>query len=570
MYYFDLARTPSMLLPTLMQARPWPHALLLGALALVTFLTLVMFSQPVLAEAENSAQRDWHYTYRPSDSLQDIAKRLLNRGHNWTELVRYNRIAKPDNIRPGSIIKIPMDWLKFSPVPAKALSVDGVVMHKKARSTRYKTLKSSTKLHVGDEVMSRNGTALIQLADQSIIRLEKDSHIRFNKLSHFGETGMVDTRIRLNKGSLINQVAPLVKGSRYEVSTPSAVAAVRGTEFRIRADANSTVLEVTKGEVLFSGPHGEQMVPAGKGATIKRQSALIARHELLPAPEVELLNSPISSLPATLSWRPLNGANGYKYELVSREQGEVFVLKEGLLATPELTIDQLKNGDYQVLMSAIDTQGIEGISAVSDISIAQTGEPATLITPEDGSTHKLDELEFSWQEAANSMSKLQIAKDAQFKSLVMNTGFAKRSRYSKPIDQLTGLYYWRVISLNHGQIETPSTVRQFTLRGELGSPQILSVNYVKNQAGLFWNKVPMAKGYLLQVASDSEFTLILREQEIQKTSAFLKLNQGKSYYARVKALGSDAYDSNFGPSTELNFNQRPSEANTGAKPKLSK
>lgn len=518
---------------------------------------VIAISLSTNVSAQQSEQHDWHYTYRPSDTLQDVAKRLLNNQHKWPELVRYNRIKNPDNIRPGSIIKVPMTWLKFQPVPANALSVDGDVLLKKARSNGYKPLIASTKLMVGDELMSRNGSALIQLADQSIIRLERNSHIRFNKLSHYGETGMVDTRIRLHKGSLINQVAPLKKGSRYEVSTPSAVAAVRGTEFRISASAQGTQLEVTKGEVLLSSASGSQLVPAGQGASVKVQRAQIERHRLLPAPEPDTVAKQITSLPATLSWRSQSGAERYKYVLVSREQGKVFVVDEGQLTKPELELDHLRNGEYELAMRAVDAKGFEGLSNISALNIQQSGEAAELKSPADGQTVALAELGFEWQQADKASSQFQLARDGDFARVLIDTDFKDAEQFQLADEQTLapGEYYWRVLSLNHGQIETPSETRRFILRGELGKAQILSVNYVKNQAGLFWNKVALAESYLLQIASDPDFNSVLREQEITKTSAFLKLKHNQDYYARVKALNKGPYDSEFGPSTLLNFDQ---------------
>ncbi len=57
-----------------------------------------------------------------------------------------------------------------------------------------------------------------------------------DSLGSFDASGMVDTSVRLKKGRVENRVAPQKPDSRYRIITPAAVAAVRGTEFRVGGD----------------------------------------------------------------------------------------------------------------------------------------------------------------------------------------------------------------------------------------------------------------------------------------------------------------------------------------------
>ena len=245
------------------------------------FFTCTLSFNAVSAENENeSKSQEWHYTLRPSDDFQKVSKGLLNNKYTWSDLVRHNRIDDIAALEPGSIIKVPIQWLKQQPKPAKVLSISGTVQIKSAKDTYFKVLKANHAIYVGDEVATKNGSILIKLADNSLIRLDKDSSLIFNKLSHYGKTGMVDTKLRLKKGSLSTEITPLVKGSSYEITTPSAVAAVRGTKFRLEATQLETKLEVTEGRVNFSHKHGDTIVKSGEGARIKKGSTAIERSQL--------------------------------------------------------------------------------------------------------------------------------------------------------------------------------------------------------------------------------------------------------------------------------------------------
>lgn len=513
-------------------------------------LCLQGISSSVKAEEANSVS-DWYYTYRPNDALPDVAKRLLQAKYQWTDLVRYNRIQDVNKVQAGSIIKIPIDWLKSQPKPAKVLSIDGVVLIKSARGARFIPLKANQAIQVGDELITRDGTALIKLADNSIIRIEADSQVHFNRMSHYGETGMVDTRIRLKKGSMVNNVVPLERGSRFEVSTPSAVAAVRGTEFRISTDGNNSQVEVTEGRVEFIHAHGSQLIEAGQGAKINRQQATARVKALLPPPERQFNDETITSLPAKLNWQQQAAADRYKYEIRSVESpGTVY--ERANSDKPEVQLTQLKNGDYSVTMQAIDKEGFEGQKDQSALSVEVPGAVATLLAPQNQTMTELDGLVFRWELGDDTAkSRLELSSDQSFTKDLIQQDYALRNRFDEALRLSPGVYHWRVSTLTRNNIEDQSETRTLKVRGKMPEVSILSVNYVKNQVGLFWNGVDEAESYVLQVSGDESFATILREERLEKTSAFLKLSQDKTYFARVKALGGELYRSEFGPSTRL-------------------
>ncbi|TNC79604.1 MAG: hypothetical protein C9356_18325 [Oleiphilus sp.] len=519
---------------------------------MLQLLVLLALAPQVTAEPQvTESNGDWYYTFRPTDSMQSISKRFLNTNHDWPELVRYNRIDDVNSLQAGSIIRIPIAWLKFQPQPAKVLSVDGNVLIKKDRFSQYQLLKANTLIQVGFEIMSRNGTALIKLADNSIVRVESDTQLSFNRMSHFGETGMVDTRLRLKKGGVISEVAPLEKGSRFEIRTPSAVAAVRGTEFRLRSDASGSQIEVTEGNVEFSHAHGSQTVGAGEGARVNVNSAIITSKKLYEAPARSFSAKSVGELPFKLSWEPSAGAKSYKYELrVDSPAGNVLQSKQ--LSSPEVELEHVSNGDYQVAMRAIDKDGFEGMDDVASVSVELDGDTPSLLLPIQSSIVNSSELEFGWSlKRPETKSKLQVSTDRDFVDFVYEGQFQSETKLAMNNQLDPGVYYWRVIGLSADHVESASDSRKLSVRGLMNETRILSVNYVGNQVGLFWNSIDEANGYILQISDSKNFLRILREETIQKPSAFLKLTPGKNYYARIKGIPNELFESEFGPSETL-------------------
>lgn len=527
----------------------------LSLLMISLLFCAVMLAQPAMAQGSKANQADWHYTLRPGDSLQKVAKDVLNRSRNWNDLVRYNQIAQPGKVLPGSIIKIPIDWLKQQPKPAQVLSFSGSVLIKRVRASKYSMVKPKTFIHVGDELSTRKGTALIKFADGTILHLENNSSLQFNRLSHYGSTGMVDTQLRLKKGSLSTEVAPLKKGSRYEIKTPSAVAAVRGTKFRLEADEEGTKLEVLEGAVDFSHEHGSKTVREGNGAQIKRGIARIDTKTLLPAPTPVFGEQPLSRFPKTLAWKNSQDAERYKYQLTNKSANGK-VVQSGASNEPELEIQSLADGEYQVAMQAVDSEGFTGFDAASNVSVEIDRDIPMLIAPQNDSILDTPHPQFSWKfNFDDTRGTLELARDEDFKDLVTSQNVTANVSVvlQKALDP--GTYYWRIITDTAQPENSVLPINSFAVRGNMKPVKVLSVNYIDNQVGLFWNTVKETKGYILQLSDDKGFENILKEETLGKNSAHLRLQKGKTYYARVKGIANDQFTSEFGPVRELEIKE---------------
>ena len=529
--------------------KPSTHTLFVMLFSILLIASSLLHSP--FSFAEQAQIEEWHYTLRPGDNLQKVSKNFLNKKHTWADLVRHNKIEKVAALAPGSILKIPMHWLKHQPKPALAKSVSGSVLIKRASKSNFKPLRDNNKIRVGDEVATRKGNVLVEFADGSTIRLEENSNLIFNKLSHFGRTGMVDTRLRLKKGSISTEVTPLVKGSRYEITTPSAVAAVRGTEFRLSTKENETQLEVIDGIVTFQGEHGSTQVTAGNGARIKKGSAIIEHSKLPDAPKALFAETTVDSLPTKLEWEDQKDVDTYQVQLTDNNQNGKLV-KQDKLEKPELQLDHIQNGDYDVSMRAIDRQGFEGIDSVTRLAVDLGTEKAMLIAPLDKSIIESTRPTFNWSFNKNGiLGKVQISKDQGFNLIVSQTEFDSIKQTVPNKILAPGSYFWRVVSLADDGETANSEARSFSIRGVLKPVKILSVNYVDSQVGLFWNKIDNTQAYTLQVSDSKSFDNILKEQTLTKARAHLRLSPGKRYFARVKGIGNELFSSDFGPIKEL-------------------
>lgn len=101
----------------------------------------------------------------------------------------------------------------------------GAVLTQKG-SPIERNLKVGDKIQAGDTIVTLRGASLTITFDRNklnMVRISADSEVTF--------TNIEPTDMKIETGSIFNVVDGLASGSTWKVSTPSAVAAVRGTVF---------------------------------------------------------------------------------------------------------------------------------------------------------------------------------------------------------------------------------------------------------------------------------------------------------------------------------------------------
>ena len=338
----------------------------------VLLCLLALGAQPVHAS-------EWIYTFRPGDTLWDLCEKYIAARDCWEKVAERNQVKTPRNIKPGTRLYLPISWLKVLPASATVLSTRGNVYLKRADSKERVVLSGGAEILVGDTITTDEGTATLQFADESILIVTPGSEVEFDTLTLYGESGMVDTRVRLNRGRARAKVRPTEgPASRYEILTPAAVAAVRGTDFRVVSedkDPPEMRTEVLEGNVAVANDAGAQNLAQGY--------ALKAVSGQSPESPVKLLGAPvlISEMPETLSafpwelrWQAIKGAVAYRLQLY--REGLIFddLLLEQKLSVARYNIPKLPEGNYKTLVSAIDGDGFQGMEAAYRMTVVAPQE----------------------------------------------------------------------------------------------------------------------------------------------------------------------------------------------------
>ncbi|MEM1229173.1 MAG: FecR domain-containing protein [Pseudomonadota bacterium] len=316
---------------------------------------------------------DWRYTVRPGDDLWRLALRYCGSTAYAERLARHNGLRSPNALRAGAALRIPVPWLVRQPAEVEVVSVTGSVAD--GAGTAY---RPGDRIAMGQElVTTADALAVVVFADGSTLEIGPDSRVLFNILTSFGDTGMVDTHLRFYRGRGAASVIKREAASRFRIWTPSGIAAVRGTDFRVGASAGAAPVsrvETVTGEVGFAAPAQTVDLPAGFG--VVASSTGTQKAALLPAPVIEDDGAPLPdgallrSADQSVRWAPVAGAAAYQLELYE-QRGRRFVPIRSLeRQQTAFALADLAPGQYRLSVRAIAPSSLEGFDANTTFRLA--------------------------------------------------------------------------------------------------------------------------------------------------------------------------------------------------------
>lgn len=326
--------------------------------------------------------QDWTYSVRGGDTLWGLCEKYTTVKACWLKIGDYNHVKYPRTLAPGTKIRFPVEWLRDPPAPAEVVFVRGRVTKVDATSDPGSGVRSALKkgdlIGIGMELaVDKKSLVIVRFADQSLMTVESESVVRFDVLSKFSKTGMVDTRLHLHKGAVHTQVPKRSPASRFEISTPSSVAAVRGTNFRVASTQELTRNEVFGGEVQVSNDADAKDLMKGMGLLAKKDQVLPEVVKLLPAPIFTAEPTTIFTaepttmpMPHVLDWRDVVGAQKYKIQLIKKDVSQA-VAFSAETDISEIAIRDLPEDCYRVLVSAIDADKFQGLPGETQLCLSR-------------------------------------------------------------------------------------------------------------------------------------------------------------------------------------------------------
>ncbi|HMT41057.1 MAG TPA: FecR domain-containing protein [Sphingorhabdus sp.] len=325
-------------------------------------LSVAAFSLAACFGAPAQANDDLAYKVVRGDTLIGLADKYMLRTGDYRIVQKRNRIANPHLIPVGTILKLPRTLLKFQPSSARLSSVKGQVTMMDGNIA--KAVSSGQLLSEGQAVKTSGGSfASLLLEDGSRISVPSNTDLKIVRLRRYILESALDYDFQVDRGSARSKVAPLKSANdRYQVRTPRAVSAVRGTDFQTRFDdsTNRDFAEVDEGALAVGVKGGSELaVPAGSGLAVNADGSAITE-ALLPPLEIEgagrLQNESSVRFAVAAQKTPLRVS-------VAKDAGFEEQLADQIVSGADADFGNLEDGTYFFRARAISTKGLEGLPA---------------------------------------------------------------------------------------------------------------------------------------------------------------------------------------------------------------
>ncbi len=486
------------------------------------------------------------YTIKQGDTLWSISEEWLHNAQDWVKLKSLNNIENPLKLVPNSQIRIPLLLLKKGENLAVVEYVYGTVSIKNdAGEQRDVTL--GMELFAGDEIKTDDASSVrIGYKDGSSSLLQENGQLRIDRIEFLNEKR--DIQLNLQHGGINSKIKERKNnGSRFEITSPSAIASVRGTNFRVASDPLTQLFrtEVLKGSVAVSSQGEEQIVTKGFGIVVKAGQPPSPPSKLLPTIDLSNLPKLIQKQPIFFSFNPLDGAVGYRVEI---SKGNTFnqqifsqVLNESKLSPPGLA-----NGEYILRIFAYDVNGLGGEVAYHNFTIKiveniSPPELPKLIFPDNQILLEEKDFTFRWSESKRANAyHFQLASDEKFSQLLIDIFPFYFTQLSISDRLPSGNYYWHVAALDkNNKAKNFTGSRSFRILPHI--PYLTKAQYVADNILFNWSKGKDSLQYRVQLSPTNDFSELVLDEQVSSTNYQLKFENMGDYFIRIFSVDTDGF-----------------------------
>jgi len=517
------------------------------SILIFVLLSIIAFLVPLSAHAFD--EQVVEIIVEEGDYLIKLGEEYLEDPHRWREFARINHLKNPDLIHPHQILVIPVRLLRGIPSDGVVAFVKGDVAMQARDSEEWASLllhdqvKEGCKIRTGDqsavEIVFENGSSCFQKSNTLVgfLRVRKKGDSYEQRL--FLQTGRTITRILKATG----------REPRFEIKTPSAVCAARGTVFRTSVDSSDhTRSEVLEGKADVEAVMQKQVVSEGEGTLVQKGKPPLKPKKLLPPPKLRQGSLLYNKLPLRFAFDPVEGAVYYRISIAKDRNGKDIVYENIVQPHENLEIQGIDDGTYFFHALSIDEIGLEGLpSEPEEIRVRTNPLPPFISLPVSNAEYREKSLQCNWLAVKDAVAyHMQISGDHEFNRIVEESHAIVKTAYeTRKLD--CGNYYFRIRSVaEDGYDGAWSDTITFAVVPPPPSPSLETPEVGKKEIHIRWQDLGEGMSYHFQMAGDQDFSVVLIDRRLGKPETVIqKPGDSGIYYIRVSAIDSKGYEGKF-------------------------
>ncbi len=573
-------------------------AALLATLSVALFAALPV--TPAVAAAPTptrAAEPTIDYTVTRGDNLFDLSRNRFASMSAWREIAQLNRLPDPARISPGQRLRVPLRLLRPVAAPARLAAVTGDVSIGNAAAIADARVSEGQSVRTGD-----NASAVLELADGSRVKLAPSSlaEVVAARRYDIGPAGgaagsaagaAADTAgaaaasapanfagtLRLVRGAVEVLASKLRRAKPLEVTTPTAVIGVRGTEFRVRLDdaAPVTRTEVLEGRVhvdangasralelnpdfgtVIGAPAGLPGNPGARtgGSASIRAAVTTAIPVASPLPAApDLSGVPERFERPVVRFRVAAESGVLRLQVAQDAAFDHIVRDQVAPAGSELRVAGLDDGTWFLRLRRQDAIGLEGRDSVQSFVLKARPEPPASLAPRPDAKASVGPVEFSWAQSIDGgRVRLQVARDEAFTDIVTDQDALAGASTTVDLPD-AGRYHWRLQSIrpdgDHGPFGDPLS---FELRPLPAAPTG-GLSPDGRTLALAWTGRPQDRQQV-ELARDPQFSDgVVRDELAASRWELARPSPDGAWYFRYRSVEPDGFVTGYSPTMRIDL-----------------
>lgn len=474
------------------------------------------------------------------DTLIGLGEHHLARPLDWPLLARINHVANPRRIPIGSPLCVPLERMRSAPRTVQVLDAVG-----DTSAHPGDTLQAGQRLSTGG-----NGYITLQLADGSVVKVQSATEAVLQSSQAYESAGVLRTTWQLLRGRIESLVTRQPAApARFQIQTPQATLAVRGTEFRVTTQAGLTLAETLAGAVAVRQGPRQALVSAGQGTLADAQSGLTPPRPLPAPPDITGVPTLFERPLIRIALPPLAARHRYRVQ-VADDADFRRVRAEVDSTEPLVRVADLPDGGYHWRVRISDASGLAGADATGQLQLKARPEPPIPTAPLSGAKQRTPAIAFGWAQHPRAHHyQLQVSRNEAFTDLVVDQATLPEPQFSVPLPP--GDYLWRLRTVASAPPSGTSGIDP----GPWGDAQRLIVRAppaslpaptLSDTALLFQPQGEPGQRFEFQLARDAAFHEVLAGASTPASASpppvsLPRPDEGGRLYVRYRAIDPDGY-----------------------------
>lgn len=526
------------------------------------WFVFLWFLAPVIVCADSFSETYITVTILKNDNLVNICKKYLEQPNDWKTIARVNRLDNPHLIYPGQTLRIPSILLKGLPINGIVTFLQGRAMSQPPNGITWTELQMGDIVHQGTQLKTGMESALeITFEDGASFFLRSGTTISLETARKKKPNYFIRKLFMPVGRTLMDIKKSTGQESRFEIQTPSAVSAARGTRFRVSVDKDDiTRTEVLAGRVGVKAMGQEVRLDKGEGTWVKRGTVPGPPKRLLSPPSPVDLKALYQVLPSQFKLAPVDSAVSYRVMLAT-EPFFKHVVKMAVVGNSEaIRLEHLEDGIYYCQTRSIDSKGLEGLPSQPQVfKIRVNPLPPFIQKPLNGQEFRKETVMLEWLSVSDTMGyQVQVAKDPGFTSVQMDFDKITETRKEIFLDDFSE-YYFRVRSIATDRFKGvwSDTIRFIYLEPPT-APPVEPLKMDESKINIRWQGLGAGTTYHFQMATDPQFKDIIVDTITENPDIALKKPEKSGrYHIRVSAIDPHGYEGRFTPSQNFQIEKFP-------------